>query len=355
MKKYVFLAALFLSFSFMNQAKAIDYNFGYSGASDFSFAYNNDDVLKERNFSYLETKNELDFGGFQMSLHVDLEAGYGLSQEYLDGDNIGSDIYVSLISEDYGELYLGEVLNAGAMLSVSAPDIGIMKIENGPLVDFIDNPNQINKDGMKKFSTLNSTYINTDGRAKKVTYISPEIEGFIYGFSYMQNYYDKKGYSYILDNNQTGEGKVFALSYYRDLGRYELTISTAYGQFDDDNDMSLGVSLSKGNLTLGAGFRKTYVDGGMAIVDQAYREAKVYNIGASYSFGPAAISLSYQESQADDYRNKDKIWLLSGKYTFNKYIDNYVSLAHVNYDGDDATELNNNKGYVVITGIKIKF
>lgn len=355
MKKYIFFIVLVVCFSFANQAKAIDYNFEYSGASDFSFAYNNDDVLKERNFSYIETKNELDFGEFQAGLHIDIEAGYGLSQDYLDSDDYGSDIYLSLVSDDYGELYFGEVLNASAMLSVSAPDIGIMKVENGPLIDFIDNPNQQNNDGIKKFSTLNSTYINTDGKAQKITYISPEIAGFTYGFSYMENYYDKKGYSYILDNNQTGEGKVFALSYYKDLGKYKITTSAAYGIYDDDNDMSFGVSLTKGNLTLGAGYRKTYIDGDVAIQNQAYREAEIYNVGAAYSFGPLAVSLSYQESQADDYRNQDKTWILSGKYTYNKYIDNYVSLAHANYDGDDATEVNNNSGYAVITGIKIKF
>jgi len=355
MKKTLFLSIFALFFLAANQANSAEYNFKYSGASDFAFAYNNDEVLKERNFTYIETKNELDFGEFQAALHLDVEAGYGLNQNYLDNDDWGTDIYLSLISDDYGELYLGEVLNAGAMLVVSAPNIGIMKSENGPLVDFIDNPNQINNDGVRKFSTLNAAYINTDGRAEKITYISPELAGFTYGFSYMENYYDKKGYSYSLDKHQTGEGKVFALSYYKDLGRYELTTSAAYGLFDDDNELSLGISVEKGNLTFGAGYKKTYIDGMAAIQDEAYREADIYNIGASYKFGPAAVSLTYQEGQADDFRNQDKSWILAGKYTFNKYIDNYVSFSHVDFEGDNASKNNNNDGYAVITGIKIRF
>jgi len=355
MKKHIFLFVFTLYFCLVNNANAVDYSFEYSGASDFSFAYNNDEVLKERNLSYIETKNQLDFGSYQVSAHLDFEAGYGLSKDFLDNDDWGTDLYLSLISDDYGELYLGEVLNVGAMLSVSAPDIGVMKIENSSLVDFIDNPNQINKDGNIKFSTLNAAYLNADGRAEKITYISPEISGFTYGFSYMENYHDKKGYSYILNDNQTGEGKVFALSYYKDFGKYELTTSVAYGLYDDDNDMSFGINLQKGNLTLGAAYRKTYIDGAMAIQDQAYREANIYNIGASYSFGPAAVSLSYQESQSANYRNQDKTLLASAKYTFNKYIDNYVSIAHADYEGDDDAKINNNDGYAVITGIKVRF
>ena len=73
------------------------------------------------------------------------------------------------------------------------PSVGPLGVNNSDIVDFIANPNwRRNKTGTA-FRTLNSTDINTDGTAPKISYITPEFYQTVVGLTYVPDIYSRAG------------------------------------------------------------------------------------------------------------------------------------------------------------------
>ena len=137
-----------------------------------------------------------------------------------------------------------------------------------------------------------------------------------------------------------------------------------YAKFhDDDKEISASIKAIYGNWSIGGGYRKTYIDGQdnqgnnniSASTPSAYddyREGQAYDIGLGYEFGPIQTSLTYFESKADGAESKDEIITASAQYQLDKYIDVYLSAAHVDFQGDDNIN-DNNKGYTFVVGLEM--
>ena len=74
--------------------------------------------------------------------------------------------------------------NVAYMHGESAPNFGPLNVNNSNVVDFIKNPNWKRRKKITSFRTLNSTYINTDGDAAKISYLTPEFYNTVIGFYY---------------------------------------------------------------------------------------------------------------------------------------------------------------------------
>ena len=187
-------------------------------------------------------------------------------------------------------------------------------------------------------------------------------------FSYVPDTYSRTGLINKFAHYARKDAYIAALYNETDLGFADLVTSLGYGIYQkNDKDLTASLALYRGNWSLGASYRKTYVDGNdYSITHNSqsiklpdffdnYREGKAWSAGVGYRFGPLKTSLSYFESQADNTRNKDEIIMFANDFQINKYLNLYAIAAHVNFRGIDSSCYDNNKGYAFVTGFGINF
>lgn len=308
-----------------------------------------------------------DDNDYSFSLNLDLMGGIDQELQDYNQGRWGEEAYL-IADSPYGRLMLGQTFNVDAQFHEAAPEVGAVRIENSDVVDFITNPNWKRNGKTTKFATLNTTYINTDGVAPKVSYISPEFYNSMFGFTYVPDAYNRRGLINKFASYHQDDGYIASLYTKQDLGFADLSGSIGYALFHkDDNEFSASLRLARGGWTLGGGWRKTYVDGSEGISQIAptaqmpeffdgYREGHAWNVGVGYEIGPYQVALSYFESAADNSDNCDKIVVFSNQYQVNKYLDVYLAAAHVDFSGADSHNVyDNNKGYAFVTGLGLNF
>lgn len=291
-------------------------------------------------------------------IHLDIMGGIDQELQDYNQGRWGEEAY-GVVDSVFGQIMLGQVYNVASLFHNSAPTVGILS-SNNDIVDFIANPNWRRTAKETKFATLNSTEINTDGVAPKINYISPEFYGAGVGLSYIPDSYNRRG----LENKHAGfahkDGFAGALYYDNDWGFFESKTSFGYAQYHgNDKEFSHSTSLSRGNWSLGGGFRKTYIDGddksaqseNLPEFFDGYREGIAWNIGIGYEIGPVSSSLSYFDSKADHSENRNKMVAFSNQYQFNKNIDIYAAAAYVDYDSN----VEDKSGYAFVLGMGVNF
>lgn len=345
---------------------SIDSLYGYSDVSErFEKKDNNNHWLN--NF-YLNLGVENQFNSdYKLGLYVDLMAGIDKEMANYNNGDWGQEVY-SVLDSPYGRIMLGETYNVAAQFHNGAPDVGALGINNSDIVDFISNPNWVRNKHDTSFETLNSTAMNTDGVAPKVSYITPEIYNTMLGITYVPDSYDRRGLINKYAKYASDDAYIAALYNELDLGFVDVATSVGYGVYhQDDQEFTASISLSRGGWTLGSGYRRSYVDGGDYGITQNsndprlpdlfdnYREGQAWDVGVSYEVGPYQVSLSYFNSSADNSDNQDEIIMLSNKYQVDKNIDVYLTAAHVDFEGSNNSLEDNNQGYVFVTGVSINF
>ena len=340
------------------------------GYSDVGSRYESLD--KNNNFpaeGALYFSAEKDFSnGYATGIYLDIMAASDKEVQNFNNGSWGKQIFASL-STPYGQWSLGETFNAAVQLAVGAPDVGPLGVNNSDIVNFIINPNWYRRNsGGTSFKTLNSTNLNTDGVAPKISYFSPEFYGTVIGASYVPDTDNRRGLVNRFACYARYDAYVLAAANEADLGFANLSTSVAYGIYHKtDKEFSAGASLQRGNWILGGSWRKTWVEGNdYRITNRStnpktpdlfdnYREGKAWNIGIGYRFGPLKSALTYFEAKADNTDNKDKILMFSNDIQINKYLNIYAVAAHVNFKGENDSLYNNNKGYAFIAGLGVNF
>ena len=301
---------------------------------------------------------------YQLGAYVDLS--YGIDQQLKDYNhgNWGEEVY-GIFDSPYGKLIFGQSYNAAYQLGVSAPDIGVLGVNQSDVVNFIANPNWQRNSLGTGYRTLNSTDINTDGTAPKITYISPEFnDGTMIGFTYVPNTYSRDGLVNRHASYKYKSGYIASVYHSGELADFSLSGSLGAAYFDDnDKEVSAGFNIYRKGWTLGGGVRRTWVNHYDESINKptrdaieyfdGYRDAWAYNVGLSYEIGPLKTALTYFYSKADGQDYEDEIIQLSGSYQYNRYIDFYTAVAHARFDGQTSED--SNKGYAYIAGVGIKF
>ena len=287
-------------------------------------------------------------------LYLDLSHGFNKNNRTYNNGSWGKEIY-SIIDSTYGRLMLGETYNTAYQFHQ-----GIENLAPIDLTDFIINPNNILTRNQTSHKTLNSTKINTDGVAPKISYITPEFYGSMLGFSYIDDINNRRG----LAKNELHYNKKdgYVASFYNNIDTKlaDIYTSVSYAEFrDKDKEYSASIRLERGNWSLGGSYRKAYIDGTKNQISPSladnYREGHAWDTGIGYKIGPYKMSLTYFNSKADNTDNEDEIIMLSNRYQYNKWLDVYLAFAHENYRGEDKSLDNNNKGYSFITGLGLNF
>lgn len=294
---------------------------------------------------------------YTLSLHLDLS---GATDKEVENYNQGAweeEIY-GIFDSPYGRLMLGQTYNVAYQFGVGAPTAGPLKVNNSDITDFIANPNWYNRDRNGIFKTLNSTDINTDGVAAKISYISPQFYNSYLGFTYVPDSWNNAGLINRRAEYKNKSGYIFGAYNESELAGFNITASLGYARYEDiDQEYSAGLSINRGNWTLGGSFRRTVAgssDYALSLND-GFREGKAWNIGLGYEFGPYKAALSYFNSKADNSDNEDEIIQLANSFQVNKYFDVYLTAARVDYKGSSREVEDNSKGWAFVGGVGFNF
>ncbi len=277
-------------------------------------------------------------------------------------------LYPYLIdSSNYGEFYLGYTYNVAYMLHKGAQDITFLKIDDSNATYFLSNPNWNNGYKSTFYATPKSTSIMNDGRAPKFTYITPSISGTKFGFSYTPDNAHRRGMVSRYTNYQTTEdGYSWGAQKKWNLNSSNIYLSSGYGIFNKtDKEASIGIVWEYKNFNIGSSFKKAYIDGhknpistirvtpNLPAYFDNYRESKAWNISAGYQWDKIKTNIAYLNTQAQQTRHQDNLFIWSNIYSINKYIDLFLVGTYLNTHGLETKD--DNRGYGIISGMGWKY
>ena len=341
--------------------------YGYSDVATRYEPLDQNNHYPASGFVYLSAEQDFD-NGYSAAVYLDLMAASDKEIQNFNNGSWGKEIYAS-ISAPWGQWVIGETFNAAVQLAVGAPSAEPLGVNNSDIVDFISNPNWYRRNSTyTSFKTLNSTNINTDGVAPKISYYTPEFYGTTVGVTYTPDTDNRRGLVNRFAKYARDDAYVLAAVKETDLGFANLATSVGYGIYHkNDKEFSAGMALQRGNWTVGGSYRKAYVDGSdYAITTNSndpkapdlfdnYREGEAWNLGIGYRFGPLQTSLTYFEAKAENTDNQDKILMLANEFQLNKYVNIYAAAAKVDFRGENDDIRNNNKGYAFVAGVGVDF
>lgn len=370
MKKCLFFtASLMLAF----KANAGEFVYDYSatantfyGYSDYAKnAHNHQKHSNTPSSAEIYTSAGYEFSeGSSLKLHLDAQiAGDKKIEDYNQGI-WGENIY-GVYNSKYGEFSVGQMYNAAYQLAVGAPSVGYFRANNSPITDFLLTNNWQRGKKPTAYRTLNSTYLNTDGDALKVSYTTPEFYGTKLAVSYTPDSYSKAG---LLSKQSSYEHKSsYAAGLYNshEFDYFTLESSLGYAfNHKNNQEVSAGLSLYRKGWTLGGSYRKSFTsshdyalnsskDLDIPYFYDGFRRSEAYNVGISYEIGPFKTGLTYFNSKADKTDNEDHIITFANRYAFHKNAALYLATAFAEYKGA-KNEVISNRGTAVIAGLELE-
>lgn len=369
-KKIVVLACLATLIS--KPSFAGEWNFDVFGKAKSLYGYSNIDEKYKKDQSQHHLPSRFDASvlaqykfNYEYEIGAYLDLQYGIDQELKDYNHgiWGEQAYL-VFDAPFGKIIGGQSYNAAYQLGVGAPKIGVLGVNQSDIVNFVANPNWQRNNRGTSYRTLNSTEINTDGTAAKITYITPEIDDWMFGFSYVPNSYSRDGLISKHADYKNNSAYIFAAYYSTEWNNITISNSLGLAQFEDnDREASFGSSFYYKGWTLGGSARRSFVsdnDGKIskynkdALVDfDSYRDAWAYNIGLGYEIGPFKTAVTYFYSKADGKKYEDKIIQFSNAYQYNKSLEIYAAVAHGEFAGRNQAD--SNEGYAFVTGLEFGF
>ncbi|MBF0393763.1 MAG: porin [Alphaproteobacteria bacterium] len=257
------------------------------------------------------------------------------------------------VTTGFGQFIIGTNDNVGALMHVSAPDVGL-GLQDGDYAYWIVQPGNV-----VDFVT---TYTDRDGSAEKLIYITPSFAGFSAGVSWTPDVVNEDAHLMSDMNANDGPGYAVSLGYSNTLGEVDVSASLAYywqssnAPTDDVSDLTGGLSLAYKNFTIGGSLR---IGSEKTRGNEANLDGIAYDVAVAYAFEPYAVSLGYYRSEAEGNATGDddevSLVQLSGSYAFGPGIDLVTSIMHVNYDDERNANADNNEGWGVVTGMKMAF
>ena len=275
----------------------------------------------------------------------------------------------TFLSGGFGELRLGSTASVGQTMFVGAPDAfsGPGSVNDGKIYDNIVSPTKTSTSDM----TFTTNIRLFDRSANKIVYYTPRFEGFQLGLNYTPE--PSQNLNAIATNNAYRYGKFVALNYTNTLGGVAVQ---AYGQYltwekpaayagtstaivKDPKGYGLGLQLGYMGFGLGGSWAtikdgvamtRANVAGTTAFGANHTIDGDAYEVGASYTFGPAMVSINYMEgnNEAANYNgvtgvktlnNRDEkrqTFGISGSYTLAPGVVAMATAYSVKQEGNQA-------------------
>ena len=370
MKKYVLLGVLI---PIAAPAYGGEWFYEASGVADGFYGYSQYAERYNQQYSHHHTPASAEIytaAGYRFDTDTEIKigldgqiAGAKEVEDYNHG-KWGENLYATLGSA-YGEISVGQIYNAAYQLAVGAPVVGYFRVNNTPLTDFIANPNWQRRHNITSYRTLNSTYLNTDADAFKISYTTPQWRGAKMAFSYTPDSYSEAGL--INKHSRYDNRSSYAAGLYHNLNTKWVEIESSLGyayNHKNNQEASAGISLYRKGWTLGGSYRQSWTTGNdydlniinhddQALFYDGYRKGRAYNIGLSYEIGPFKTGISYFAAYAAKTDNKDKIVSFANRFALNKYAALYLTCAYARYKGD--VDMRSNQGFATVGGIELSF
>lgn len=268
----------------------------------------------------------------------------------------------------WGIIQIGYTKNAANQLHKGATDITFLGIDDSNATYFLSNPNWSGGFKSTAYYTANATAILTDGRAPKLTYITPKINGFKLGASYTVHNANRRGTtSRYVDYETNEDGYTFGAQ--KEFILYEkskIYTSLGYGVFNStDKEISFGSQYHYGSFNIGAGYKKAYIDGTKNPISTKrvnsylpayfdnFRESESYNISMGYGWEKFKTNIAYFFSEATNTRHQNSLYIWSNVYNLTDNVELYGILSHLNSNSE--THEKDNEGTSFIMGIGYRF
>ena len=211
---------------------------------------------------------------------------------------------------------------------------------------------------------LNVQRVTLDGDAEKISYFTPRFAGFQLGASYVPSADDDANTSPGDRDSTAHDQYQVAANYVGKFGDVGLGAAIGYAQgkqsdsgLDDEDVWGLGVRVDFAGFRVGVG----YVDKEEELTTNGTtRETTAYDLGARYTFGPNAISVTYQNVTEDNgaTTNSDtelEQAMISFRRTLGPGVNWTLNGMYADYTGRTVGESDDNGGYALTTSIKVRF
>jgi predicted porin len=314
--------------------------------------------------------------GIRVGFRVELEAN-------TSGDQI--DESYMFIEGGFGRVEWGTLNNVAYRMLYKAPDAFKRGwLNEGNHANFV-----INTTGSPQFdSSIAMTSIRFyDNDSTKINYYTPRIEGFQVGLSYVpEASQDREGQVPAKGGPGAGYNRGFAASvnFVRTFGPVDIAASAGYFTWNAPDDVnapdpdaySFGLNVGFSGFKVGASYMKIE-DGRAASQGSAAGlptfpnttklEGRAWDVGASYTFGPATVSLTYFDGNNKDEPvtgcsatacGKDKFTgiALAGSYVLGPGVSLEGVLWHSKFKGNNpTTDLDDNESTGFVGGVLLVF
>lgn len=303
---------------------------------------------------------------FSFNLHGTLKAKISNGLENLNQGHWGEEFYVDMLS-NFGDIYIGQMKNAAAQLSITDSNLSIWQSAPTDIVDFINNPNWKQNNKNKYYATLTSTVPNTDASAFKISYLTPEYNNTTIGISYtpevkandspiskFSSYYGNSSYSIALYN-------------YHDFNLFESDFYVSFSNYENSHsEYGIGFSIYTRGWSIFGSYLKTEVkhsDKHITTITKSknkiayyddFRKSTAYNFGISYEFSYLTSTLSYFDSFSQNTKAYNRIINLNNSIKFDKNYSLYLGIAYIDFQNTKGC-LKDNNGFSAYTGVQFEF
>ncbi len=301
--------------------------------------------------------------GLRVAVRVDMEG------DHPAGAN--DDSFLTVSSDTYGTLIIGQTKHAAYDIQHDAPDVGI-GLTDGDTGNWITAPGgfagRTNSFGLPNVIGANDS--------NKVKYMTPSFYGLTLGASYSPEEADGNGQPNrrvtatgpawsaggIFETEFEGVGIAVNAGVAR-VGNERINATTA-NAVTSATLYEAGGSLSYAGFTLQGGWLRTKSSDTQRAqtVSAVSIDGYGYSVGLSYATGPYAVSLSYGHNEEeglvnDNDQDEEDAWMLSGRYDLGAGVSLRGSIFSQEYTGEVQNDggADDNDGWGVVTGLRVDF
>ena len=353
-------SALALAGAFASPAASAEWSMRVGGYMEQFIAYADSDANFTGDFDGIDSKQDAEIW-FLPSITLDngIKIGANIQLEALTGgDQI--DEAQMIITGSFGRVILGSENSAGYKMTYAAPDVTWFNVNSGSSTSFI--PWSGGGAGSDVFrGTLGTTYLENsrNNDAQRFSYFTPRFSGLQIGVSYARDGLQDTNAQVDDDiDNGSFPTDIFdvGVNYVNSFGDFNVAVSGRWGTANDHSGAdatiwSSGLNLGFGGFTVGGSYAEQNHN------SHRRRNGFAWDLGASYTTGPWGVSFTYMHgnNQDNDGLGDEEVdqFLIGLSYDLAKGVNIGAYGLFLDFDEDDNT--NNVDGFVIGTGVKIKF
>jgi len=279
-----------------------------------------------------------------------------------DGDQI--DDSFAYVEGGFGRAEIGARDGAAVLMQYVAPNVGI-GLNSGDQSSWVAN--------LTAGSTSSAFYTTFlylgDDQSQKLTYFSPRISGFQIGASYTPEFRQDDSGLVPGTGGVYRNGYQVGINFVETFGGFDVALAAGYAAasnpnsaagFEDAKGYSFGANIGFGGFTVGASYANTDGNDGVGGNAATSIDGHGYDVGISYTTGPASISLTYYYGEVEGAiatpgEDTQKSLMLSGSYDLGPGVSAVASIFGSKFEGDAAGSADDNEGIAGVGGIVLSF